>query len=380
MLYISIHRHDNGKFFPYSEEGGHDRVGAGAGRGYNVNVPWNQRGAGDPEYLAAFTRLVLPVAAEYCPQLVLVSAGFDACVLDPLGGCRVTPECYGRLAGMLRGLAGGRVVLVLEGGYNPASTALAMTLCTKALLGDPLPPADPPRPAQPAALQDLAAALRTQRDFWRCLAFDVALPETEPPAPPPSRGLDVTSAPPVATIVWDLLNFSEANPDSPMAIANVMSRLNIDDAPAEQGAAGGGGRTLVDYLAENMSALVNEEMFAVVPLPRCPHLSELGAPPDEDALRPDTPCAQCGDVTETWVCLRCGTAGCARGRAGHAQAHWRSTGHALLLSLADLSVWCSACDAYVDNAQLYPARNRAHTLKFGEEMPWCYPDRTLQLH
>lgn len=54
------------------------------------------------------------------------------------------------------------------------------------------------------------------------------------------------------------------------------------------------------------------------------------------------------------------------------QAHHLETGHALVLSLVDLSVWCNICDAYVDNALLYDAKNNAHKHKFGEEMPWCY--------
>lgn len=63
---------------------------------------------------------------------------------------------------------------------------------------------------------------------------------------------------------------------------------------------------------------------------------------------------------------------CARSVNGHMQAHFTATGHALVLSLVDLSVWCNVCDAYVDNSLLYDAKNNAHRCKFGEDMPWCY--------
>src|SRR5688572_30774027 len=88
VLYISIHRYDHGAFFPCSRDADYSQVGKGKGQGYNVNIPWNGSGMGDTEYLAAFLNVVLPIAYEYCPELVLVSAGFDAARGDPLGGRR----------------------------------------------------------------------------------------------------------------------------------------------------------------------------------------------------------------------------------------------------------------------------------------------------
>uniref|UniRef100_A0A8C3NQB0 Histone deacetylase n=1 Tax=Geospiza parvula TaxID=87175 RepID=A0A8C3NQB0_GEOPR len=79
VLYISLHRHDDGNFFPGS--GAADEVGAGPGEGFNVNVAWAgglDPPMGDPEYLAAFRTVVMPIAHEFCPDVVLVSAGFDA--------------------------------------------------------------------------------------------------------------------------------------------------------------------------------------------------------------------------------------------------------------------------------------------------------------
>lgn len=94
---------------------------------------------GDLEYALAFQQLIMPIAYEFNPQLVLVSAGFDAAIGDPLGGCKVTPEGYGMLTHWLSALAGGKIVVCLEGGYNVNSISYAMTMCTKTLLGDPVP-------------------------------------------------------------------------------------------------------------------------------------------------------------------------------------------------------------------------------------------------
>ena len=64
VLYISLHRYDNGTFFPTSEDADCDRVGVGQGAGFNVNIPWNGRPMGDSDYLAAFHHIVLPIATE----------------------------------------------------------------------------------------------------------------------------------------------------------------------------------------------------------------------------------------------------------------------------------------------------------------------------
>lgn len=89
VLYMSIHRYDYGQFFPRSEDANFDVVGEGSGTGFNVNIPWNAKGMGDMEYIAAFQRIILPIAYEFAPELVLISAGFDAALGDPLGGCKV---------------------------------------------------------------------------------------------------------------------------------------------------------------------------------------------------------------------------------------------------------------------------------------------------
>ncbi|XP_056464087.1 serine/threonine-protein kinase WNK1-like [Gadus chalcogrammus] len=139
ILYISLHRYDDGNFFPGS--GAPEEVGSGPGVGYNVNVAWTggvDPPMGDVEYLTAFSTLVMPIAQVFSPDVVLVSAGFDAVEghQSPLGGYRVSARCFGRLTQMLMELAGGRVVLALEGGHDLTAICDASESCVSALLGD----------------------------------------------------------------------------------------------------------------------------------------------------------------------------------------------------------------------------------------------------
>ena len=108
-------------------------MGQGEGEGFNVNIPWNGLQFGDSEYMLAFLQVVLPIAQEFRPQLILISAGFDAARGDPLSGYCVSPDMYGFMTGQLRAL--GPVLVVLEGGYNVESIAQASVSCAQALLG-----------------------------------------------------------------------------------------------------------------------------------------------------------------------------------------------------------------------------------------------------
>nr|XP_048317317.1 histone deacetylase 6 isoform X1 [Myodes glareolus] len=169
VLYMSLHRYDRGTFFPMGDEGASSQVGRAAGTGFTVNVPWNGPRMGDADYLTAWHRLVLPIAYEFNPELVLVSAGFDAAQGDPLGGCQVTPEGYAHLTHLLMGLASGRIILILEGGYNLASISESMAACTHSLLGDPPPPLTSLRPPQPGALASITETIQVHRRYWRSL-------------------------------------------------------------------------------------------------------------------------------------------------------------------------------------------------------------------
>lgn len=175
VLVISMHRHDDGNFFPGT--GGPNECGTGAGVGYNINIGWSgglNPPLGDAEYLAAFRSVVLPIAREFDPDLILVSAGFDATDghLPPLGGYRVSPACFGYMTRQLMQLAHGRVVLALEGGYDLTSICDSAEECVRVLLGDAPSPISPlelarsPCTNAAIALQKVFAA---HASHWPCL-------------------------------------------------------------------------------------------------------------------------------------------------------------------------------------------------------------------
>lgn len=130
VLYISLHRYDeDGSFYPGSTYGNFDSAGTGPGEGRSVNIPWLSQGMGDADYLYAFNHLVMPIAHEFQPDLVIISAGFDAADGDPIGLNRVSPGGFAQMTHLLTSLSQGKVAVVLEGGYNPeavASSALAV--------------------------------------------------------------------------------------------------------------------------------------------------------------------------------------------------------------------------------------------------------------
>lgn len=140
VLYFSWHRYEHGRFWPFLQESDAHVVGQGQGQGFTVNVPWNQVGMGNADYLAAFLHVLLPLAFEFDPELVLVSAGFDSAIGDPEGQMRATPECFAHLTQLLQVLAGGRICAVLEGGYYLESLAQSVCMMVQTLLGDPTPP------------------------------------------------------------------------------------------------------------------------------------------------------------------------------------------------------------------------------------------------
>ncbi len=112
--------------------------GVGAGLGFTVNAPL-PAGLGDGDYAAVFARLLRPIAASFRPDLVLVSAGFDAHREDPLGEMQVTAEGFAGLCAVAREIAedtaGGRLVLALEGGYDLQGLADSVHGCVEVLAG-----------------------------------------------------------------------------------------------------------------------------------------------------------------------------------------------------------------------------------------------------
>lgn len=125
VLFISTHQYPC-----YPGTGWLDEVGSFEGEGFTVNIPLPP-GCGDPHYRQAYERVVVPALRQYAPQLLLVSAGFDPHARDPLGAMNVTAEGFGRMAQALQKVAGeccgGRMLLLLEGGYDP--DGLARSVC-----------------------------------------------------------------------------------------------------------------------------------------------------------------------------------------------------------------------------------------------------------
>ena len=169
VLFISTHQ------FPhYPGTGGMREVGHGPGEGYTVNVPM-AAGANDAEYLTVFHMVVAPILEAYHPELILVSAGFDAHESDPLGGMNVTEQGYQRMVKILMHLAqkysSERVVLTLEGGYNLTALRNSVEMILDALSS--YNPSEESMPGQPsmdnlsptfkARLRDV---LTIQQRFW----------------------------------------------------------------------------------------------------------------------------------------------------------------------------------------------------------------------
>lgn len=161
VLFVSIHRRGTG-FYPGS--GAVNEVGEGPGAGFTVNIPLPS-GYGDAALWTACAEVLLPAARRFHPDLILVSAGFDAVAEDPLGGCRVSPRLFGALAAELRHVAAelcsGRLLLALEGGYEAKALRECIGEVVQALTdpeqlvggrdGTPEPFATPPPWLEPLA-------------------------------------------------------------------------------------------------------------------------------------------------------------------------------------------------------------------------------------
>jgi len=119
VLVISLHGHPN---YLFPGTGFEDELGTGRGHGYSMNIPFLP-GATDDDFRNAFRERVIPAVGRFAPQMILVDAGFDAHADDPLGNLALTDEIYGWMTQTIVDLADrhshGRVLSVLEGGYDP---------------------------------------------------------------------------------------------------------------------------------------------------------------------------------------------------------------------------------------------------------------------
>ncbi|KAL4892077.1 histone deacetylase Hda1 [Aspergillus ambiguus] len=168
VLYVSLHVYQEGKFYPGGDEGDWDHCGTGPGLGRNVNIPWPSQGMGDGDYMYAFQQVVMPIAQEFDPDLVIIASGFDAAAGDELGGCFVTPSCYAHMTHMLMTLANGKVAVCLEGGYNFRSISKSALAVTKTLMGDPPDRLHSTSPSE-AATATVRRVMMIQSRYWSCM-------------------------------------------------------------------------------------------------------------------------------------------------------------------------------------------------------------------
>jgi len=166
VLYVSTHQ------FPYYPgTGAAGEIGRGAGAGFTVNLPL-EVGAVDDDYQAAFGAVILPVLAQFKPDLVIVSAGFDAHERDPLAGMRLSTDAFAAMTAELRAVAErhgqGRMALVTEGGYDLQALAASLDAVAETLNGSP----QPARWRRSGVASDrgraaVEAATRALSPYWR---------------------------------------------------------------------------------------------------------------------------------------------------------------------------------------------------------------------
>ena len=144
-LFISIHRHDSGKFYPF-KTGFVNEKGEENGLGYNINIPLDTKCAiskgpsciGDAEYINIFERIVMPCLKEYNPDIIFISCGYDAGEND-FGGClKCSPFAYAFMTQRLISL-NKNLIFALEGGYTLDTIKRMSETTIRTLLGEEIP-------------------------------------------------------------------------------------------------------------------------------------------------------------------------------------------------------------------------------------------------
>jgi len=164
VLFISSHQYP---YYPGTGAAGD--IGAGKGRGFTVNLPLTA-GATDADYERVFGEVAFPVLRQFAPELILLSAGFDAHADDPLGGMRLTASEFVRLTSAVASIAdqccGGRVVALTEGGYD----LKALADCTRAVgqtLGGEAPAVSGVEGDTARAAATIGAVVPGLREYWK---------------------------------------------------------------------------------------------------------------------------------------------------------------------------------------------------------------------
>ncbi|HOI07569.1 MAG TPA: histone deacetylase [Deltaproteobacteria bacterium] len=160
VLYFSTHQ------YPFYPGTGHvSETGSGEGTGHTVNCPL-RGGKGDGEYLAVYRFVLAPLLESYEPDLVIVSAGFDAHARDPIGGMRVTSRGFAAITAAIQEAAhavGAPTVYALEGGYNLGALKESVSCMVEVLKGAPGPE------IEPATFPELDVIIREHARMWPLL-------------------------------------------------------------------------------------------------------------------------------------------------------------------------------------------------------------------
>jgi acetoin utilization deacetylase AcuC-like enzyme len=166
VLYFSSHQ---SPLFPGT--GSVAEKGHADGEGFTVNVPM-RAGRTDADFLGAYRGVLGPVAADFRPDFIIVSAGYDICAGDPLGGMLVTGDGFAALTAEMMEMAGnlcrGRLLLVLEGGYHLERLAEGVRKSLGQMAGiDPSPMTEPR--LSPEAAAEVARTVAVHKRFWKGL-------------------------------------------------------------------------------------------------------------------------------------------------------------------------------------------------------------------
>ncbi|XP_068021923.1 polyamine deacetylase HDAC10 isoform X3 [Melanerpes formicivorus] len=172
VLYFSWHRYEHQEFWPSLKESDYHAVGLGKGTGFNINLPWNKIGMENSDYLAAFFHVLLPMAFEFDPQLVLVSSGYDSGIGDPEGQMNATPEVFAHLTYFLKQLANGKLCVILEGGYHLKSLSESVCMTVKTLLGDPIPQITGEMAPCLSAVESIQNVRAAHKPYWKWLMYE----------------------------------------------------------------------------------------------------------------------------------------------------------------------------------------------------------------
>ncbi len=165
VLFVSMHQ---SPLYPGS--GAVSDIGEGDGRGFSINIPLPE-GQGDSEYLYTIKEIITPVARQYKPEMILISAGFDAHKNDPLGGMNISSRGFGALTFLFNELAhelcNGRLLMCLEGGYDLNGLAESVAASLDSMMGiSSLQETDTPSSSTKQMIQRIKLELMP---YWKAL-------------------------------------------------------------------------------------------------------------------------------------------------------------------------------------------------------------------